>query len=62
MFYRIESNDSVHVQFTLADSGLKIFGGVKNITNDCQLDFASGKNRGSNYVHALECPVRFILE
>lgn len=38
------------------DSGLEIFGGVKNLTNAYQDDFDSGKNRDSNYVYGPATP------
>lgn len=38
------------------DSGLEIFGGVKNMTNAYQDDFDSGKNRDSNYVYGPSTP------
>ncbi|MDX9880939.1 MAG: TonB-dependent receptor [Prolixibacteraceae bacterium] len=38
------------------DSGLEIFGGVKNLTNAFQDDFDSGKNRDSNYVYGPGAP------
>jgi len=38
------------------DSGIEIFGGVKNITNAYQDDFDTGKNRDSNYVYGPSLP------
>lgn len=38
------------------DSGIEIFGGVKNLTNDYQNDFDSGKNRDSNYIYGPAAP------
>ncbi|MEL7587751.1 MAG: TonB-dependent receptor [Prolixibacteraceae bacterium] len=38
------------------DSGIEIFGGVKNLTNDYQDDFDSGKNRDSNYIYGPAAP------
>jgi len=38
------------------DSGIEIFGGVKNITNAYQDDFDTGKNRDSNYVYGPTLP------
>jgi outer membrane receptor protein involved in Fe transport len=58
-----ELNAKVSYTFNLpsVDSGLEIFGGVKNLTNAYQSDFDSGKNRDSNYVYmAPECPAPFI--
>ena len=43
------------------DSGLEIFGGVKNVTNAYQNDFDSGKNRDSNYVYGPSLPRTFFV-
>ncbi len=37
-------------KFPLLDSGLKLFGGVKNLANAYQDDFDTGKNRDSGYI------------
>lgn len=53
-----EYNAKISYTFALprVDSGLEIFGGVKNITNSYQTDFDSGKNRDSNYVYGPGLP------
>ncbi|MDO8927505.1 MAG: TonB-dependent receptor [Bacteroidota bacterium] len=53
-----ELNTKISYTFNLpmVDSGLEIFGGVKNITNAYQSDFDSGKNRDSNYVYGSGLP------
>ena len=38
------------------NSGLEIFGGIRNIFNSYQNDFDSGKNRDSNYVYGPSLP------
>lgn len=43
------------------DSGLELFGGIKNITNDYQNDFDSGKSRDSNYVYGPGSPRTFFV-
>ncbi|MDQ2180462.1 TonB-dependent receptor [Marinifilum sp. D714] len=43
------------------DSGLELFGGIKNITNAYQDDFDSGKNRDSNYVYGPGSPRTFYI-
>ncbi len=43
------------------DSGLEVFGGVKNVTNAYQNDFDSGKNRDSNYVYGPSLPRTFFV-
>ena len=42
--------------FQALDSGLELFGGVKNLTNAYQDDFDTGKNRDSNYVYGPGMP------
>jgi outer membrane receptor for ferrienterochelin and colicins len=58
-----ELNTKVSYIFNLpmVDSGLEIFGGVKNITNAYQSDFDSGKNRDSNYVYGPGMPRSFFV-
>jgi len=58
-----ELNTKVSYTFNLptVDSGLEIFGGVKNITNAYQSDFDSGKNRDSNYVYGPALPRSFFV-
>jgi outer membrane receptor for ferrienterochelin and colicins len=53
-----ELNTKVSYTFNLpsVDSGLELFGGVKNLTNAYQSDFDSGKNRDSNYVYGPGMP------
>jgi len=53
-----ELNAKVSYTFNLpsVDSGLELFGGVKNLTNAYQSDFDSGKNRDSNYVYGPGMP------
>jgi outer membrane receptor for ferrienterochelin and colicins len=38
------------------DSGLEIFGGIKNLTNNYQDDFDNYKNRDSNYIYGPSLP------
>ena len=38
------------------DTGMEVFAGVKNLTNDYQKDFDLGKNRDSNYVYGPGAP------
>jgi outer membrane receptor for ferrienterochelin and colicins len=47
--------------FQSIDSGLEIFGGVKNITNAYQNDFDTGKNRDSNYIYGPGLPRTFYV-
>lgn len=43
------------------DSGIEVFGGIKNITNAYQNDFDTGKNRDSNYVYGPGAPRTFYI-
>jgi outer membrane receptor for ferrienterochelin and colicins len=43
------------------DSGLEVFGGVKNLSNAYQDDFDSGKNRDSNYIYGPGLPRTFYI-
>lgn len=47
--------------FNSIDSGIEIFGGVKNITNAYQNDFDTGKNRDSNYIYGPGLPRTFYV-
>ena len=38
------------------DSGIELFGGVKNLTNSYQNDFDTGKNRDSGYIYGPATP------
>lgn len=38
------------------DTGIELFGGIKNITNAYQNDFDTGKNRDSNYIYGPAMP------
>ena len=53
-----ELNIKVGYTFKLdqVDSGLEVFGGIKNITNAYQNDFDTGKNRDSGYVYGPGAP------
>ena len=43
------------------DSGIELFGGVKNVFNEYQNDFDIGKNRDSNYIYGPALPRTFYL-
>ena len=43
-------------EFPNIDTGVEVFGGVKNLTNAYQDDFDLGKNRDSNYVYGPGAP------
>jgi outer membrane receptor for ferrienterochelin and colicins len=47
--------------FKNLDSGLELFGGVKNIFNSYQESFDTGKNRDSNFVYGPSLPRTFYI-
>jgi len=48
-------------KFEALDSGLELFGGVKNLTNAYQDDFDTGKNRDSGYIYGPALPRTFFI-
>jgi len=48
-------------KFPVLDSGLELFGGVKNLTNSYQDDFDTGKNRDSGYIYGTALPRTFFI-
>jgi outer membrane receptor for ferrienterochelin and colicins len=48
-------------KFGVLDSGLELFGGVKNLTNAYQNDFDTGKNRDSGYIYGPALPRTFFI-
>lgn len=48
-------------KFEVLDSGLELFGGVKNLTNAYQNDFDTGKNRDSGYIYGPALPRTFFI-
>jgi outer membrane receptor for ferrienterochelin and colicins len=49
------------IQISRLDSGVEIFGGVRNITNAYQDDFDTGKNRDSGYIYGPAAPRTFFI-
>jgi len=45
----------------VVDSGLEIFGGIKNLTNAYQSDFDTGKNRDSGYIYGPAAPRTYFI-
>ncbi len=48
-------------KFEVLDSGLELFGGVKNLTSAYQNDFDTGKNRDSGYIYGPALPRTFFI-
>lgn len=49
------------LHFASLDTGLELFGGIKNLTNAYQDDFDTGKYRDSNYVYGPGSPRTYYL-
>jgi outer membrane receptor for ferrienterochelin and colicins len=60
-FFEIGVKAGYTFKFEVVDSGLEIFGGVKNLTNAYQDDFDTGRNRDSNYVYGPGAPRTYYL-
>lgn len=60
-FSELGIKSSYSVDLKNLDTSLEIFGGVKNILDDYQNDFDSGKNRDSNYVYGPGSPKTFFV-
>ncbi|MEN8202970.1 MAG: TonB-dependent receptor [Bacteroidota bacterium] len=60
-FFELGLKAGYTFKFPVLDSGLEIFGGVKNLTNSYQDDFDTGKNRDSGYVYGTALPRTFFL-
>ena len=61
MFHEISWRSSYRFDLKTLDTGLEVFGGIKNIFNTYQNDFDSGKNRDSNYVYGPGMPRTFFI-
>jgi outer membrane receptor for ferrienterochelin and colicins len=60
-FFELNTKASYTFYLPSVDTGLEVFGGIKNITNAYQSDFDSGKNRDSNYVYGPGMPRSFYI-
>jgi outer membrane receptor for ferrienterochelin and colicins len=60
-FFELNLKVGYTFKLEMVDTGLEIFGGVKNITNGYQDDFDSGKNRDSGYVYGPAIPRTYFL-
>ena len=49
------------IRFEAIDTGVELFGGVRNLTNAYQDDFDTGKNRDSGYIYGPAAPRTFYL-
>ena len=56
VFHELGFKSSYMFNLKNIDTGLELFGGVKNIFDAYQTDFDSGKNRDSNYVYGPATP------
>jgi outer membrane receptor for ferrienterochelin and colicins len=60
-FFELGLKAGYTFKFPILDSGLEVFGGVKNLTNSYQDDFDTGKNRDSGYIYGAALPRTYFL-
>jgi len=60
-FFEMNLRMGYTFRFEALDSGLELFGGIRNMTGAYQDDFDSGKNRDSNYVYGPAAPRSLFL-
>jgi outer membrane receptor for ferrienterochelin and colicins len=60
-FFEVSLNAGYTFRIERVDTGLELFGGIKNITNAFQDDFDTGKNRDSNYIYGPATPRTFFI-
>ncbi|WP_296383626.1 TonB-dependent receptor [Winogradskyella sp.] len=60
-FHEFSWRSSYLFELDNLNTGLEIFGGIKNIFNSYQNDFDTGKNRDSNYVYGPGMPRTFFI-
>lgn len=60
-FHEFSFKSSYQFDLNNLNTGLEVFGGIKNIFNAYQEDFDTGKNRDSNYVYGPGAPRTFFI-
>jgi len=60
-FFELNLKLAYTFKLNVIDSGLEVFGGIKNLTNTYQSDFDTGKNRDSGYIYGPAAPRTFFL-
>lgn len=60
-FHEFSWRSSYRFELAKLNTGLEVFGGIKNIFNAYQNDFDTGKNRDSNYVYGPGIPRTFFV-
>ena len=60
-FFEFGAKVGYTFKFEVVDSGLEIFGGVKNLTNAFQDDFDTLRDRDSGYIYGPGAPRTFYL-
>ncbi len=60
-FFELGIKAGYTFRFEVVDSGLEIFGGVKNLTNAYQDDFDTGRDRDSGYIYGPGAPRTYYL-
>ena len=60
-FVEVGLKSSYTITSKKLQTGFEIFGGVKNILDDYQSDFDSGKNRDSNFIYGPAMPRTYFV-
>lgn len=60
-FFELNLKLGYTFKLDVIDSGIEVFGGVKNITNAYQNDFDTGKNRDSGYIYGPAAPRTYFI-
>jgi outer membrane receptor for ferrienterochelin and colicins len=60
-FIEVGFKSSYTISLTKLKTGFELFGGIKNIFDDYQSDFDSGKNRDSNYIYGPAMPRTYFV-
>ncbi len=60
-FFELNLKAGYTFKISRVDSGIEIFGGVRNITNAYQNDFDTGKNRDSGYIYGPAAPRTYFI-
>ncbi len=60
-FFELNLKVGYTFKLEVIDSGIEVFGGVKNLTNAYQSDFDTGKNRDSGYIYGPAAPRTYFL-
>ena len=60
-FFELNLKVGYTFKLEVIDSGIELFGGVKNLTKPYQSDFDTGKNWDSGYIYGPAAPRTYFL-